>query len=174
MVLDIRKEFYFARHGETDYNVQKIFAGSGVDVPLNEKGKKQASILGTILAELSIDRFYHSPLVRARDTMHIATKGKGEVLEELKECYDRTWLKVLALESGGTMNETECFLQQVIDGLNKALAAPGIPLLVSHGGVHRAICYHLQIENHDWSLHNCGLVHFKPVGDYGWQARLLH
>ncbi len=174
MGLRFRKEFYFVRHGETDHNLKKIFAGSSVDVPLNDKGKQQAEILRPIIAKLPISAFYHSPLLRAKETMAIAAEGKGEVIEELKECYDKTWQKVLLLGEEEELTEAECFLNQVLIGVNKALETPGVPLLVSHGGVHRALCYHLQIEDHDWNLHNCGLVHFRPMEDFTWKAQLLH
>ena len=41
----MRKDFYIFRHGETDYNKEKRWQGSGIDAELNENGKKQAEKL---------------------------------------------------------------------------------------------------------------------------------
>ena len=38
-----RKTIYLIRHGETDFNLQGIVQGSGVNSSINETGKNQAS-----------------------------------------------------------------------------------------------------------------------------------
>lgn len=69
-------DFYFARHGETDWNRERRYQGSR-DIPLNERGRKQADANGPLLRFLleedgvdpaSLD-WYASPLSRARETM---------------------------------------------------------------------------------------------------------
>lgn len=69
-------EFYFARHGETDWNRERRYQGSR-DIPLNATGQKQADANGPILREL-LERggrtpadfgWYASPLSRASETM---------------------------------------------------------------------------------------------------------
>lgn len=62
-----------ARHGETDWNVRKWVQG-GNDIPLNEKGLRQAERLGKLLAGKSIQGVYTSTLSRARMTAEIAAK----------------------------------------------------------------------------------------------------
>jgi broad specificity phosphatase PhoE len=62
--------FYYLRHGETDYNVQKILQGHS-DIPLNAKGREQAHLAAQILARHPIDRIITSPLVRAAETAEI-------------------------------------------------------------------------------------------------------
>ena len=38
------KEIFIIRHGETDYNLQGIIQGKGVNPSLNDKGRKQAQL----------------------------------------------------------------------------------------------------------------------------------
>lgn len=65
--------FYFVRHGETDWNVQKKIQGT-TDVPLNENGLRQARELAEKLVHenYSIVRAYTSPQVRAQATAQTA------------------------------------------------------------------------------------------------------
>jgi phosphoserine phosphatase len=61
---------YLARHGETDYNLNKIFQGCS-DIPLNANGLKQAAVLKILLESVPLTRAYVSPLDRARVTASI-------------------------------------------------------------------------------------------------------
>ena len=55
------------RHGETDWNKEKIFRGR-IDVKLNENGKTQSKHLAKVLSNFKIDAIYSSPLSRALET----------------------------------------------------------------------------------------------------------
>ena len=75
----------FVRHGETPYNAESRLQGQR-DIPLNGKGREQASAVGRILRERMpdhIDRldaagaFYASPLMRTRQTMELARAAMG-------------------------------------------------------------------------------------------------
>jgi broad specificity phosphatase PhoE len=55
------------RHGETAWNVEKIFRGR-TDVNLDEVGIKQAGLLGKYLSNWELEAIYSSPLKRALDT----------------------------------------------------------------------------------------------------------
>ena len=58
---------YVVRHGETEWNaINKVLGRT--DMPLNEKGIKQAQELARSLKDLKIDVFLCSPLLRARQT----------------------------------------------------------------------------------------------------------
>ncbi|WP_404405796.1 histidine phosphatase family protein [Pelagibacterium halotolerans] len=69
-------DFYFARHGQTDWNKERRYQGSR-DIPLNATGRKQADANGVLLRflleEAGTDpaslNWYASPLGRARETM---------------------------------------------------------------------------------------------------------
>lgn len=59
-----------ARHGETDWNNLQILQG-WMDVPLNDKGLRQAHELAEKLADQHFSRIYTSPLRRAAKTAEI-------------------------------------------------------------------------------------------------------
>jgi probable phosphoglycerate mutase len=66
---------YFARHGQTEANVEKRFQGHSIDTPLTDTGVQQARDLAAILrANVSPPQeldFVCSPLERAQATMEI-------------------------------------------------------------------------------------------------------
>jgi probable phosphoglycerate mutase len=70
--------FYFVRHGETDWNAEGRLQGWR-DIPLNERGRRQAAQCGNTLRDLIASRgktsadfsFVSSPLSRASETMEI-------------------------------------------------------------------------------------------------------
>ena len=84
-------ELFVARHGETDYNKQKRWQGSGIDSPLTPLGVEQAKILGKSLEGMEFDAIYSSPLKRAMVTACIAFndlalfEGKGVTDVRLRE-----------------------------------------------------------------------------------------
>lgn len=78
-------KIYFVRHGETEWNVKKIFQGIK-DSPLTEKGQSQARKLKEKLNEIDFDYFYSSSLGRAVQTLKILTEDrKNIILKEIKD-----------------------------------------------------------------------------------------
>jgi broad specificity phosphatase PhoE len=63
-------EILLIRHGETDWNREKIFRGTH-DVPLNDNGREQARLVEMALRSEKIDVAYTSPLSRAAETARI-------------------------------------------------------------------------------------------------------
>lgn len=61
---------YIFRHGETDYNKQRIIQGI-LDIPLNETGLQQAYALAELLSNSGIQLIYSSKLQRAHRTAEI-------------------------------------------------------------------------------------------------------
>lgn len=75
----------FIRHGETDYNYDGRLQGQR-DIPLNGKGREQASAVGRSLRKLmgptidaldAADAFLCSPLSRTRQTIALARAAMG-------------------------------------------------------------------------------------------------
>ena len=62
-----------ARHGETVWNVEKIYRGR-TDVNLDEVGIKQAELLGKYLSNWKLEAIYSSPVKRALDTANIVAR----------------------------------------------------------------------------------------------------
>jgi len=110
----------FIRHGETDYNAEGRLQGQR-DIPLNGRGRAQASAVGSSLAKrlrAELDRleaanaFCASPLDRTRATMELARAGMGfepqryALVDELKELTfgdweGLTWSEVEARDPAG-------------------------------------------------------------------------
>lgn len=85
-----------ARHGATQYSLEKKFSGSGgVDVPLAPLGQTQADALAFELSVRGgIDRIVASPLLRAQQTAEIVGKALQlpfDVEEDLRECDFGLW-----------------------------------------------------------------------------------
>jgi len=66
-------ELILARHGETVWNVEKVYRGR-TDVNLDEVGIKQAELLGKHLSNWELEAIYSSPLRRAIDTANIIAR----------------------------------------------------------------------------------------------------
>ncbi|XLQ11399.1 MAG: histidine phosphatase family protein [cyanobacterium endosymbiont of Epithemia adnata isolate EadnSB Bon19] len=59
------------RHGQSNYNAQKLIQGRNNESVLTEKGRQDAQKLGDSLSLLPIDAIYCSPLQRAKATAEI-------------------------------------------------------------------------------------------------------
>jgi len=66
-------ELILARHGQTLWNVDKIYRGRS-DVDLDEVGTRQAELLGKYLSNYGLEAIYSSPLKRALDTANIIAR----------------------------------------------------------------------------------------------------
>jgi len=64
---------YLIRHGQTDWNKSKIFRGRA-DVPLNERGCKEAQALSRHLEHVRATACYASPLSRTIETAGIVAR----------------------------------------------------------------------------------------------------
>ena len=63
------KKIYLIRHGQTDYNVQNIVQGSGVDSDLNETGRRQAEQFFAAYQQMPFDKVYTSMLRRTHQSV---------------------------------------------------------------------------------------------------------
>lgn len=64
------------RHGQTVWNVDKRFRGT-IDVPLNEKGRRDAIRVAERLADVGLAAVYTSPLSRAREVADAIADAAG-------------------------------------------------------------------------------------------------
>ncbi|MBL7874607.1 MAG: histidine phosphatase family protein [Cyclobacteriaceae bacterium] len=63
------KKIYIIRHGQTDYNLNGIVQGSGVDSSLNSRGREQARSFFQHYKEVPFDKIYTSALRRTRESV---------------------------------------------------------------------------------------------------------
>lgn len=86
-----RPILYFARHGETDWNLERRLQGQH-DIPLNALGRVQATRCGVILRDLLAGTgrsaaefdYVSSPLGRARETMELMRAEIGLATEHYR------------------------------------------------------------------------------------------
>ncbi len=166
-----QREFYFVRHGQTHPH-----SGS-TDISLNQVGRQQALALKETIAPLPVQTVCFSPLKRAMETKEIlmAHLCKQEhLIHDLSECSRQVWDEMTSLGSVAYQEGSVAvkgFMNQALRGLYQALSHPDPVLIIAHGGIHWAICYFLEIEDHSWLVENCVPLHFTNKN--GWKAKML-
>jgi broad specificity phosphatase PhoE len=168
--------FYFIRHGETDWNKQKLRQGHS-DIPLNETGIKQAQAVAPLLTHLNITRIVSSPLIRAHKTAELINEHLNVPLittDGLKECSwgilegtlkdtivnFKDWIDGQHVEKGEHVDD---FKQRVLIALNEILDPNHTTLIVAHGGVYWAIMEILGFKEQHTS--NCEPHFFNPKAE---------
>jgi broad specificity phosphatase PhoE len=78
-------EIVLVRHGETEWS-RDLKHTSRTDIPLTDKGRRQAALLRDALAGRTFARVLSSPLQRALETCRLAGLGdRAELRDELRE-----------------------------------------------------------------------------------------
>ncbi|MDR1802076.1 MAG: histidine phosphatase family protein [Treponema sp.] len=72
---------YLVRHGEPLFKDNGSYCIGRTDLPLSERGRRQASDLGIYFADKNIKAVYHSYLLRAKQTAELLSDGKYRVIE---------------------------------------------------------------------------------------------
>ena len=171
---------YFARHGQTFWNVEGKICGV-TDIPLTEEGLRQAKRLGETVknGNYPIDRILCSPLCRAADTARCVAEITGLPLsadERLREqCFGRfegtarhgeefmaAKQNMADRYSGG-----ESMLQlthRVYSLLDELREQNDTVLLVAHNGIARAVhSYFYDMTNEEFAafgIKNCAVVRY--------------
>jgi broad specificity phosphatase PhoE len=151
--------FYFVRHGESEANATRRFAGRS-DSPLTERGRQQAEAVAEMLADTKFDRIVATPLHRSLDTAKLIADRQSipvEVEPDLIEIDvgDKTgapWDEIAALpewrDDGFVAWPNGETLDHVLDRSLRALrrlareTPGGTVLVVGHGGVTRILVSH--------------------------------
>ncbi|MFT4261581.1 MAG: histidine phosphatase family protein [Candidatus Woesearchaeota archaeon] len=87
-------KFYFIRHAESTSDIEDKYGGD-YDDPLTNKGKEQAKKLGLELKNKGIEKIYHSPKLRAKETAFIANDFIKANLIEVIDLRERNNYGVL-------------------------------------------------------------------------------
>jgi len=154
---------YLARHGESDWNVERRWQGHA-DRPLTARGREQAELLAGRLADVKLDAVYASDLRRAWETAQAvaATRGLEVVrLPELREvdvgswsgctrdeCAERFPEAFARWQQGGSgWDDGESYEEmgeRIVEAIRTIAAEhpDGAVLVVSHGGPIRAVHAH--------------------------------
>jgi broad specificity phosphatase PhoE len=174
------REFYFLRHGETEFNRLKLIAGS-TDVELNDTGYAQARAAVELVRPLGISHIVSSGLRRARDTAAIVAEALGIPHAVLPGLAERNWGALESqpqdLRGPGTTPPGAETVDEFISRTRSALDeidASGTPLVVAHSGTFRVLCRLLALDPGE-PISNCHPVRFTPPQRAGaaWSMQLL-
>jgi len=75
------------RHGETNWNKEGRFQGQ-IDIPLNEKGRGQASKASKYLEEIEFTKAFSSSMKRPYETAKIILKNKNILIEKVENLVE--------------------------------------------------------------------------------------
>ena len=84
------KKIYIVRHGQTDFNLQNIVQGSGVDSDLNTRGREQAQAFYNAYKQVPFDKVYTSALRRTRQSVQ-SFIDNGLPVESLPGLNEISW-----------------------------------------------------------------------------------
>jgi 2,3-bisphosphoglycerate-dependent phosphoglycerate mutase len=174
MALNVKKgrkmksgtELIVVRHGETIWNADQRMQGH-LDVPLNERGRRQAQAAAAHLAGERIDKIYCSDLERAVETADIIRDGRdvemirdrrlrelhmgtfqGMTQSEARTHHGDAWERFFihdadyALPGGESRGQKQVEIAAFMEEV--AVADTGLKLLVvTHGGILIAMLRHV-------------------------------
>ena len=154
---------YLARHGESDWNVERRWQGH-TDRPLTKRGREQARALAERLQDVKLEAVYASDLRRAWETAEaVAAPRALDVvrLPELREVDVGSWSGCTREEceerfpeafarwrdGGSGWEDGESYEEmgdRIVAAIQRLAAAhpDGAILVVSHGGPIRAVHAH--------------------------------
>lgn len=160
-------KIFLTRHGETEWNVQKISQGRK-DSKLTELGVKQAELLSARLEDIDFDRIYSSISGRAVKTAEIVRGSKemeivkcdrlmeislgdweGKKFEDIKKLYPERlsnfWERpeLYTTEDGETFYDVQVRVVEFIDDIRRK-HADGNFLIVTHGITLKVIMSYFQ------------------------------
>jgi broad specificity phosphatase PhoE len=180
-------EAYIVRHGETEWNAQGLLQGH-TDIPLNEKGHHQATLLGDLLSSISFAAVFSSDLSRARQTAEQIVRTSPLPVVESPALRERSAGKLDGVNLTQLRELTRPFFESphahikdiyfntpwhpelessasVFERVTQFLYSH-VPvyhthtlLVVSHGGVMRTLLDHLSfLPGERWVVDNCGFL----------------
>jgi uncharacterized phosphatase len=169
-------EFYFVRHGQTDFNIKK--EKKNWNMFLNDTGRIQIKSLEKTIKKLPIEIIFFSPLKRTKETKDIINQYLNvcEIsLPEIKEAQEGLYTKLIQLKDDTiTFKKLKKFLKRVSSGITKILDCSKLALVVGHGAVYAAICYTLDIKTDIWRIPNGAVVHFYKKSDGSWNIEMIN
>lgn len=145
--MSMSQRFYFLRHGETQWNKDKIVQGQW-DSQLNDVGRAQALRAAEVLKSEPIARIVASPLSRTKHTAEAVAAQNGlEIMfdDDLMECnlgdhqgepygdwISEYWAGNYAPPNGETFQQ---FSARVWGAMQNAIGLGPNTLIVAHGGL---------------------------------------
>lgn len=116
-------KLYLIRHGETDFNLQGIVQGGGVDSDLNELGRAQGQAFFEHYKHIPFDTVYCSSLKRTAQTLHPFT----ELGHELIPCPELNEFNWGVLEGKKSSAESKQMFKEVTEAWATGNLEVGMP-----------------------------------------------
>ena len=176
------KHIYFARHGQTVWNVENKICGA-TDSPLTDEGRRQAELLAERILEqnLQIDEILYSPLSRAKDTAltvsrltEIPAAEEPRLIEQNFGKWEGTPRDGLDFkadkknfatdyEGGESMLRLCQRIYNLLDDIKNEPTGKTY-LLVAHNGIARAVHSYFESMSNEafasYGIKNCEIVEF--------------
>ncbi len=166
-------EIWFVRHGATKWSHKKKIHGCK-NVPLSCKGFKDVALLADKLSRINFAEVYSSPLLRAYQTAHAISNQKVVIDSMLAErcfgLYEGVNKSKLNIVYSDRVPEGETFYEFVnriskflMNVFSKHIEDDRI-LVVSHGGVFRAMLYEffgISPDSNCYKLSNSSIAIFR-------------
>lgn len=180
------RKLYFARHGQTIWNVENKICGA-TDIALTPLGHEQAMELGRLIETegYKIDEILYSPLIRAAETARHIHEITGIPMREeirLKEQNFGKWEStprngvefqaakaqfVCRNEGGESMMQMAQRIYNLLDELKQEPEGKTY-LLVAHNGIARIVqSYFTDMTNEEFAAFGIGNC---QVLEYEWRA----
>lgn len=180
---NITGNWFFVRHGETDWNVEKRVHGHS-DTPLNDNGRQQAREAASQLKGQNIDLIISSDLKRAKETAEIISKKLGVELvldpalrernlgifeaKTSDEVGEENWNLLAtphhAPEGGESLHELEERVHQALLRHKKSHHHKNI-VIVSHSNALQQLLGRLRNKGNEWRIQdgikNAEVIHFS-------------
>ncbi|WP_374469670.1 histidine phosphatase family protein [Phenylobacterium sp.] len=158
-----KRTLYFLRHGESDWNVERLCIGQ-FDRPLTERGRAQALAAGARCRSLGLELIFHSPLSRAADTAQAISQATGARLqvepslieanlgekqgarEDLEgDPFFQRWLAGTQFQGAETFAALRLRAKRsMLTCLARCPLEAGAPLIVGHSAFFRALCVQMK------------------------------
>ena len=173
--------FYFARHGQTVWNVENKICGA-TDIELTELGHQQATELGKKIKEegVKIDEILYSPLVRAKETARHISEMTGIPMREEMRLKEQNFGKYESTPRNGEEfkkakqnfinhfegGETMLHLcQRIYNLLDEVTPSDKTYILVAHNGISRVVqSYFYEMTNEEYAafgVKNCAILKYE-------------
>lgn len=108
--MEILKELYIIRHGQTEHNAKGIVQGKGVNLPLNELGQQQAKQFFEAYKNVHFDKLYASSLLRAQQSIQLFEQ-LGNAIEVSSNLDEISWGN---MEGENFTNENDSSFKQML------------------------------------------------------------
>lgn len=190
---------YLIRHGEITQSNPRLFVGQR-DLPLTDRGRKQASLVGDFLVSKSVDKVICSPLLRCLESARILCERLDSfprILPDLREialgaweglsvdevrdrfpgCYEARGMNLAGFRPQGGESFVDLLrrawpaFESIVYGPDEKVA------IVAHSGVNRVLlCRILDIPL--GNLHrleqNCGCLNSILHDEYGYRVESIN